>query len=118
MIFALDLDDGGLLVYSTQSEAVSDIEGIDVEDVPILFFSEDGAPLEAKFDQPNERGRFSVWSSTYTLHPAVAGKRQSLQDCLGKVKYVEGGDISTVAQVASMLQSATANGPLVANDRE
>ena len=54
MVFALDTDDGGLLVFPTTAEAAAHCKGIDVKDGFWRFFAEDGSPLEARFEGPNQ----------------------------------------------------------------
>ncbi len=102
MIFALAMDDGGLLVFPTETDAVSHCEGIDVEDRKWLFYSEDGSPLEARFERPNRRGRFFVVSGTYALQRAVSGRW--LQERLAQVKTVDGCGISTIAGLVELLK--------------
>ena len=105
MVFALGTDDGELMVFPTAAEAVSYCEGIDVEDGGWLFFAGDGSPLEAQFERPNERGTFTVRSGTYALRPAIGSSHQPLQARFPEVRSVEGGGVSTVAEVERLLAS-------------
>jgi hypothetical protein len=43
MVFALDMDDGGLLAFPSTTEAVAHCKGVDVEDGFWRLFSEDGS---------------------------------------------------------------------------
>lgn len=77
-------------------------EGIDVEDAAWLFFSEDGSPLEARFQRPNRRGSNFVVSGTYVLERAMSGRW--LQERLAQVKSVEGCSLRTVAELEELLK--------------
>ena len=101
-MFALATDDGGLIAFPTTVEAVSHCEGIDVEDGVWLFFAEDGSPLEARFERPNQRGSFSVVSGRYALQRAVSGLW--LQERLPQIKTVEGCGLATVEELVELLK--------------
>ena len=100
MVFALATDDGNLMVFASAAQAEAYCEGVDVEDGVWSFFAENGAPLSARFDRPNERGRFAVVSATYTLEPAAG---PWLHDRLAEVRGVEGGGFGSIAEVKSHL---------------
>ena len=105
-MFALARDDGGLVAFPSPGQAVSYCEGIDVEDGVWSFFAEDGSPLAAVFDQPNERGQFSVVSGQYSLQPASG---PSLQERLGEIRAV-GGSISSVGELCAILERCASRG--------
>ena len=101
-MFVLEKDSGDLEAHSSASEAESSCEGVDVGDGAYLFFADDGSPLEAKFERPNQRGTFAVVSGTYVLQRAVSGLW--LQERLAQVKAVDGCGLSTVADLAELLK--------------
>lgn len=102
MIFALATDDGGLTAFPTTLDAESHCEGSDVKDRTWLFFADDGSPLEARFDRPNQRGAMTVVSGAYTLHRAMSGLW--LQERLAQVKSVEGCGLGTLPEVVELLK--------------
>jgi hypothetical protein len=101
MVFALAADDGGLMAFPSAREAEAYCEGLDVGDGVWLFFADDGSPLEARFERPNRRGPFTV-SGTYRLQRALSGRW--LQEQLDQVKTVEGGGLTTMAELVETLK--------------
>jgi hypothetical protein len=76
MIYAF-LEDGNLSLYATESDAVRDFEGVDVEAGAVEFFNEAGQRLAAQFTTPNRNGRLLgliPWSASgvYRLAPESA----------------------------------------------
>jgi hypothetical protein len=104
MIFGLATDDGGLMAFATDADAISYCEGIDVENGEWSFFANDGAPLEAHFTAPNRKGSFTVASGTYVLRPAASSP--PLRSVLSNVRYVEGQGLHTIADVEAVLANA------------
>jgi hypothetical protein len=102
VVFALATDNGGLRAFPSAAEAMSYCQGVDVEDAMWLFFSDDGSPLEARFDRPNQRGTLSVASGTYRLQRAVSGLW--LQERLAQIKSVEGCGLNTVEELVEILK--------------
>lgn len=103
MIFALSTDDRTLHIFENEAEAVSYCEGVDVEDGVWRFFDKYGAPLEAAFVKPNERGVFVVVSGQYLLRPSST-LQQPLIEELEKVGAVEGPKpLNSVTQVKKLL---------------
>jgi hypothetical protein len=102
MVFALDTDDGALLVFSTTAEAAAHCKGIDVKDGFWLFFAEDGSPLEARFERPNQTGDSALTSGIYILQRAMSGLW--LQERLAQVTRVEGCSLNTVAELVETLK--------------
>ncbi len=88
IIFAFVSDDKGLEVFEDEMPAISSFEGIDVQDVPILFWDASGQPLKVVFDIPNKRGKLSVVSGEYRLEPG--GESAPLLEVLDQVSYVDG----------------------------
>ena len=100
MIFALATDDGTLMTFTSEGEAASYCEGVDVEDGGWAFFGENGAPLAARFSHPSQRSRFAVVSGSYSLEPASG---PGLAERLNEVKSVEGACFESIEQVKSHL---------------
>ena len=96
MVFALDMDDGGLLVFPSTVEAVTHCKAVDVEDGFWRLFAQDGSPLAARI----ERG--ADVAGAYTLERAMSGRW--LQELLPQVVTVKGCDLTTVAQLAETLK--------------
>jgi len=88
MILVLDPDDKSLEVFLTEEDAISACEGIDVEELPIEFWDNEGKSLKADFVKPNKKSVFSVISGTYRLIPNFEGK--PLIERLDYVSYIEG----------------------------
>jgi len=101
MVFALATDDGRLMTFPSAREAEAYCDGIEIEDGLWLFFADDGSPLEARFERPNRRGPFTV-SGIYKLQRALSGRW--LQERLDKVKTVQGGSITTIAELVETLK--------------
>ncbi len=103
VVFALDKDDGGLLVFPTTAEAAAHCKGIDVKDGFWLFFAEDGSPLEARFARLNQAGDFALLAGGYILQRAMSGLW--LQERLSQVMTVEGCGLSTVSELVETLKA-------------
>jgi hypothetical protein len=102
MVFALDTDDGGLRAFSSTDEAVAHCKGVDVEDGYWLFFSEDGSPLEARFERVNQAPDPKAVSGAYILQRAMSGRW--LQERLAEVMKVQGCGLTTVAELVETLK--------------
>lgn len=103
MVFALDTDDGGLLVFPTTTEAAAHCKGIDVKDGFWWFFAEDGSPLEARFERLNQAGDSAVFVGSYILQRAMSGLW--LQERLSQVMKVEGCGLSAVTELVETLKA-------------
>jgi len=102
MVFVHLADENTLVVHEDAAEAIRACEGIDVEDVICVFFDDNGQPLRAVFDEPNQRGRFVVVSARYHLAPD--GDGQSLLELLPSVASIEGkGALRTLEDVRRLL---------------
>src|SRR5688572_2124750 len=102
MVFALDTDDGTLLAFSATAEAAAHCKGIDVKDGFWLFFSEDGSPLEPRFERLNQTKDSALLSDVYILQRAMSGLW--LQERLARVMRVEGCGLSAVDEIVETLQ--------------
>jgi hypothetical protein len=99
MLFALDKDTGEVIVLSSPLEAPARCKPIDVKDGFWLFFSDDGSPLEPRFDptdNPDEP------PGPYSLERAMSGLW--LQERLEKVAAVTGGEVADVEGLAELLK--------------
>ena len=96
IVFALSTKDGGLRAYPGPPEAAAHCRAADVRNRAWLFFADDGSPLEARFVPP------LAASNTYELHRAMSGRW--LQERLAEVKKVEGGGLTTVAELVETLK--------------
>jgi hypothetical protein len=103
MVFALDKDDGGLLVLPSAAEAAPHCKAVDVQDGYWRFFDDDGSPLEARFERPAEPASATFVCGPYTLHRAMSGLW--LQELLSRVVTVRGGGLTTVAELEEALKS-------------
>lgn len=97
MVFALDMDDGTLLAFASVIEAVAHCKAVDVEDGYWRFYSEDGSPLDARFE-PGD----AALPRAYTLERAMAGLW--LQERLPKVATVGGCGLATVGELVEVLK--------------
>ena len=97
MVYALDKDNGSLLAFPSAAAASAHCKGVDVEDGYWLFFSQDGTPLEARFERGNQAANPGAVVGTYTLQRAVSGRW--LQELLAQVRTVEGCGITTIAEL-------------------
>ena len=102
MTFAFATDDRSLFAFVSDVEACRHAEGIDVEDGLWLFFDDGGRSLVPVFTTPNEKGRFTVTSGVYSLHPNRANDAATLMDLLAEVSIVE-GECDSVADVRQHL---------------
>lgn len=101
-VFALDMDDGGLLAFPTAAEAAAHCKAVDVEDGFWRFFAEDGSPLEARLDRVSEPQDGTVVPRAYTLQRAMSGRW--LQELLARVVSVGGCGLTTVAGLEETLK--------------
>jgi hypothetical protein len=92
MVFALDIDDGGVRAFSSTEEAESCCKAVDVEDGYWKFFDDDGSPLEARFTP----------SGAYALQRALSGLW--LQERLPQVTKVEGCGLATIAELVEIMK--------------
>jgi len=95
-VFALATKGGGLRAFAGAPEVAAHCKAADVRNRGWLFYSDDGSPLEARFVPP------LAASNTYELHRAMSGRW--LQERLAEVKKVEGGGMTTVAEVVETLK--------------
>jgi hypothetical protein len=102
MIFALLIDNGGLQAFSSATDAASHCKGLAVRDGEWYFFSDDGSPLDAKFERPTPKGQPLAGSGTYTLQRAMSGLW--LQERLAQVKSVKGCGLATLPEVVELLK--------------
>jgi len=102
MVFALDTDNGGLLAFPATAEAAAHCKGIDVKDGFWLFFSEDGSPLEARFERLNQSEGSALSVGDYTLQRPMSGLW--LQERLSQVMKVEGCGLGTVTELVETLK--------------
>lgn len=102
LAFALDRDDGRLLVFPSPVEAGAHCKGIDVKDGFWLFFAEDGSPLEARFEQLNQSVDSPDLPGPYILQRAMSGRW--LQERLASVRTVEGCGMTSVADLVEALK--------------
>jgi hypothetical protein len=98
-VFALDRDNGQLLVLSSPLEAPANCKPVDVQDGFWLFFAEDGSPLEARFDATDDPDEIP---GPYSLERAMSGRW--LQERLESVAAVTGGGFTNVEDVAEVLK--------------
>lgn len=99
MLFALDKDTGAVLALSSPLEAESHCKPVDVQDGFWLFFADDGSPLEARFDIPDDPDDLP---GPYSLERAMSGRW--LQERLEDVTSVSGCGLSTVEGLAERLK--------------
>jgi len=99
MLFAFDKDTGEVVVLASPLEAPGRCKPIDVKDGFWLFFSDDGSPLEARFD-PGE-GPDDL-PGPYSLERAMSGRW--LQERLDKVATVTGGGVGDVEGLSELLR--------------
>ena len=97
MVFALDMDDGTLLAFASAAEAAAHCKAVDVEDGYWRFYSEDGSPLDARFE-PGD----GALPRAYTLERAMSGLW--LQERLPKVASVSGCGLATVEELVETLK--------------
>ncbi len=102
MVFALANDDGGLLAFASAADAASHCKGMAVRDGKWYFFSDDGSPLDAKFEYPTPKGQPLVGSGAYTLQRAMSGLW--LQERLAQVKSVSGCGLASLPEVVELLK--------------
>lgn len=100
IVFALSTDDGGLLVFPGEGEAVAYCEAVDVDGGGWAFFNVAGSPLAPKFQSKDRGVRFAIASGRYSLIP---GTGRWLQERLEEVEYVQGGGFTGVEAVKKFL---------------
>jgi hypothetical protein len=99
VVFALDMDDGGVLAFPSTAEAVAHCKGVDVEDGFWRIFAEDGSPLAARLERDAEA---TGAAGAYTLERAMSGRW--LQELLPQVVTVSGCGLNTVAELVETLK--------------
>jgi len=102
MLFALATGDDSLLAFPSATDATSHCQGLAVRDGKWYFFSEDGSPLDAKFERPTPKGQPLAGSGRYTLQRAMSGLW--LQERLAQVKSVKGCGLTTLPEVVELLK--------------
>ena len=102
MMFALDKDDGSLLVLATQDEAAVHCKPVDVHDGYWQFFDDDGSPLEARFEPKDQSGDAGESVGAYALHRAMSGLW--LQERLGRIASVRGCGLASVDDLVETLR--------------
>ena len=102
MVFALARNNGGLRAFSSAMCAAAHCSGTEVKAGAWLFFSDDGSPLEARFEPPNPRRAPNEGAGAYTLQRAMSGLW--LQERLAQVKRVEGCGLASVAELGELLK--------------
>lgn len=103
MVFALDKDDGALLVFPTAAAAAAQCKAIDVKDGFWLFFADDGSPLEARFERVIDTAGPALSPGPFILQRAMQGLW--LQERLAQVRRVEGCGLSTAAGLVETLKA-------------
>ena len=99
MLFAFDKETGEVLVLASPVEAPALCKPVDVKDGYWLFFSDDGSPLEARFD-PGE-GPDDL-PGPYSLERAMSGLW--LQERLENVGRVTGAGVESVDGLEELLK--------------
>jgi hypothetical protein len=95
----------------SSAAACSEFEGVDVESGTVVFFDENGTPLEARFTTANASGKIFgpigwVRSGEYRLVPKTANKDDSLALALFEARYMEpGAEFTSVEQVKNWLRA-------------
>lgn len=102
MVFALATGDGALQAFRSATDATSHCEGMAVKEGRWLFFSDDGSPLDAKFERPTPKGQPLAGSGAYTLQRAMSGLW--LQERVAQVKSVEGCGLASLPEVIELLK--------------
>jgi hypothetical protein len=102
MVLALDKDDGRLLAFASALEAAAHCKAIDVQDGFWLFFADDGSPLEARFERPQQPGDPTETPGPYILQRAMSGLW--LQERLVQVVTVAGCGLTTQAELVETLK--------------
>jgi hypothetical protein len=102
MVFALDKENGELLVLPSPVDAPAHCKPIDVKDGFWLFFAEDGSPLEPCFEDPAHADESPDAPGAFALERAMSGLW--LQERLEQVTAVKGCGFTTVEAVAETLK--------------
>jgi hypothetical protein len=102
MVFALSTIDGRVLAFPSAADATSHCKGADAKAGVWLFFSDDGSPLDAKFERPTPKGQAVVGAGAYALQRAMSGLW--LQERFPQVKTVEGCGLTTLPEVVELLK--------------
>ena len=104
MVYALDKDNGSLLAFPSAAEAAAHCKGVDVQDGYWLFFSQDGTPLEARFERGNQAANPAAVVGAYILQRAMSGRW--LQERLAEVRTVKGCGITTITELVETWNSS------------
>ena len=109
------VEDGELRVFPTMAAACSEFEGVDVKSGTVVFFDENGTPLEARFTTANASGKTFgpfgwVRSGDYRLVPNTTDENDSLALALFEVRYMEpGAEFTCVEEVKNWLRAKGLN---------
>lgn len=93
MIFAF-VEDGSLEIKRDLSEIRRDFEPVDVENLVVEFYGEDGRPLEPVFTRPNRRHKIlgflvSLEQGEFELRPTQDSSRDSIEVMLAETVALE-----------------------------
>jgi hypothetical protein len=106
MIFAYATDERTLMVFPSESEAVSYCEGWDVSEGGWLFFAADGSPMEAVFFEPASKNGWVISHGFYSLRINAEPEKTQLLALLPQVVAVEGeAPFNTVTAIEGLLTS-------------
>jgi hypothetical protein len=106
MMFALDIESGGLLAFPSTADAEAHCKPVDVEDGYWLFFSDDGSPLEARFQRASPSEAAPVFPGAYVLQRAMAGRW--LHERLDQVKTLGGCGPTTIDELVDLMEDSRA----------
>ncbi|NGZ87221.1 hypothetical protein [Duganella aceris] len=85
MIFAVATDELALYTFSSEMQATSYCEGLDVEAAGWLFWDDIGRPLSPYFTVPNKRGVLTVQNGEYYLELADEMHHALLSEALDEI---------------------------------
>ena len=89
MIFAVETEERSLVAFSSEADAVSKCEALDVEAAVWLFWDDAGQPLAPEFSVPNKRGLFTVQNGVYKLVPAEPDHHAHLTEAVDEILTFE-----------------------------
>jgi hypothetical protein len=116
MVFALDIDTGSLLAFPSAADAEAHCKPVDVDDGYWLFFSDDGSPLEARFDRESVSEESPEFPGAYILQRAMAGRW--LHERLDQIKKLGDSGHTTIADLEDTLLDNRAKRAARARGRE